>query len=189
MPEPSAHALAEHRALVDGVERLLPQVDEVARRLIATFEAGGQVLALGNGGSAADAQHLAAELVGRFDRDRRPLPAASLAADSSVLTCIANDYDFEDVFARQIEAAAAPEDTVVAFTTSGRSASVVKALAAARARGATTVLFVGGVSDPPAAAHADLTLAVPSTTTARIQEVHLLLLHLVVEQVDAWAAQ
>jgi D-sedoheptulose 7-phosphate isomerase len=185
MSDRSAEALAEHLAVAARVEELLPAVDEVARRLIEAYERGGRLFAFGNGGSAADAQHLAAELVGRYQADRRPLAATSLAVDPSVVTCIGNDYAFEDLFARQIQALAREGDVAIAFTTSGRSENVVRALAAAQEQGVTTVLFGG---DGPARDHADLALIAPSTTTARIQEIHLLLLHLVIEQVDAWFA-
>jgi D-sedoheptulose 7-phosphate isomerase len=111
----------------------------------------------------------------------------TLSTDPSVLTCIANDYSYEDVFTRQIEALARPGDVVIAFTTSGRSPNVVAGLAAARARGATTLLFAGG-DGGPAKAHADHALLVPSTSTQRIQEMHTLMLHVVSEMVDAWAA-
>jgi D-sedoheptulose 7-phosphate isomerase len=183
----SRHGLDEHLALAGQVGALLPALDDVARRLIGAFEAGGRLYTFGNGGSAADAQHLAAELVGRFRRERRPLPAVALSVDPSVVTCIANDYAWEDVFARQVEALVRPGDVVAGFTTSGRSANVVRGLERARATGATTVLFAGG-DGGAAAAHADVTLLVPSTTTARIQEMHLLLLHLLSETIDAWAA-
>ena len=178
--------LADHRAATDAVEALLPAVEEVVRRLCDALAAGGRVYTFGNGGSAADAQHLAGELIGRYRRERRPLPAVSLAVDPSVVTCIANDYSFDDVFARQVEALARPGDLVVGFTTSGRSENVVRGLAAGRAAGATTVLFGGG-DGRPARDHADLALVVPSATTARVQEMHLLLLHLVSDGVDAWA--
>jgi D-sedoheptulose 7-phosphate isomerase len=187
MADDSARALDDHLALAARVPELFPQVDEVARRLIEAFEGEGRVFACGNGGSAADAQHLAGELVGRYRRERRPLPATALSVDPAVVTCIANDYAFEDVFARQLQALARPADVVVGFTTSGRSENVVRALAAAREIGATTVLFAGG-DGKPALDHADVALLVPSSTTARVQELHLLLLHLVIEQVDAWAA-
>jgi len=187
MSEQSASALADHLSLAARVEELLPAVDDVAAALVATYERGGCVYTFGNGGSAADAQHLAAELLGRYDRERRPLAATALASDPSVVTCIANDYAFEDVFARQLEALAGEGDMAVGFTTSGRSENVVGGLAAARGLGSTTVLFGGG-DGKPAANHADLALLVPSSTTARIQELHVLLLHLVIEQVDAWAA-
>lgn len=186
MPEDTAHELAEHLSLAARCEQLLPQVEEVARRLIAAFEAGGRVYTFGNGGSSLDAQHLAEELVGRFKRDRRPLPAQSLAADAAAVTCIANDYSFEDVFERQVRAFVGAGDAVIGFSTSGRSPNVVRGLAAARELGATTVLFGGG-DGGPAAEHADLQLVVPSESTARIQEMHVLFLHLVLERVDAWA--
>jgi D-sedoheptulose 7-phosphate isomerase len=183
----AADALADHAALVARATELLPQVDEAARLVVAAYERGGKVVAFGNGGSAGDAQHLAGELVGRYRRERRPLPAIALSVDPSVVTCIANDYSFEDVFARQAEAHVTPADVVVAYTTSGRSENVVRALRVARAAGARTVLFSGG-DGMPAAEHADVRLIVPSQSTARVQEIHLLLMHLLVEQVDSWAA-
>jgi D-sedoheptulose 7-phosphate isomerase len=181
------NALAEHAALVARVEELLPEVDAVARRLIDLYGNDGRLFTFGNGGSAAEAQHLAAELVGRYLRDRRPLAATALSADSSAVTCIGNDYSFEDVFERQVRASVRAGDMVIGFTTSGRSANVVRALAAAQESGATTVVFTGG-DGTPAADHADHALTVPSESTARIQEMHVLLVHLLVEQVDAWAA-
>jgi D-sedoheptulose 7-phosphate isomerase len=181
-------ALTEHVELVAAVESLLPEVDDVARELIATYERMGRLFTIGNGGSAADAQHLAAELVGRYSRERRPLAATALTVDPSVVTCIGNDYSFEDVFARQVQALVRAGDMVIAFTTSGRSENVVRALAAAREQGATTVLYGGGADGGPAAKHADHALVVPSDKTARVQEMHVLLLHLVIDQVDAWAA-
>jgi D-sedoheptulose 7-phosphate isomerase len=188
MPDaPSASALAEHLELVRKIEPLLPRVDEIGRTLIAAYERGDRLFTFGNGGSAADAQHLAAELVGRYRRDRRPLPATALSVDPSVVTCIANDFTFDDVFARQVHALARAGDIVIGFTTSGRSENVVRGFVAARELGATTVLFGGG-EGPPASEHADLALVVPSSATARVQEMHLLLLHLVIEQVDDWAA-
>ncbi len=187
MAEARAEAIAEHLDLAARIEDLLPALDAVAARLISAFEAGGRAFTFGNGGSAADAQHLAAELVGRYLRDRRPLPASALSVDPSVLTCIGNDYSFDDLFARQVQAHVSDGDVAIAFSTSGRSANIVNGLAAARERGATTVLFAGGEGGA-AAGHADHVLLVPSTSTARVQEMHLLLLHLVVEQVDAWAA-
>jgi D-sedoheptulose 7-phosphate isomerase len=183
----AADALAEHLEVAGGIERLLPLVDDVARAVIDAYEGGRKVYSFGNGGSAADAQHLAAELVGRYSRNRRPLAAAALSVDPSSVTCIANDFSFEEVFARQVEAHVRDGDVVFGFTTSGRSPNVVAALAAARERGAVTVLFTGG-DGSPAKDHADHAFVVQSTTTARIQEMHLLLLHLVIEQVDEWVA-
>jgi D-sedoheptulose 7-phosphate isomerase len=183
----AADALAEHTALVAQLDGLLPQIDAAAQLLIAAYGRGGKVIAFGNGGSAADAQHLTGELVGRFARDRRPLAAVALSVDPSVVTCIANDYSFEDVFARQVQAHARAGDVAVAYTTSGRSENVVRGLRAAHEAGAGTILFSGG-DGKPASEHADVALVVPSSSTARVQEMHLLLMHVIVEQVDAWAA-
>ena len=187
MSDVAGKALAEHVALAGRLDEVLPSVDEVARLLIETYSAGGRVYAFGNGGSAADAQHLAAELVGRYVREREPLAATALSVDPSVVTSIANDYAFDDVFPRQVRALVQRGDVVVGFTTSGRSPNVVRGLEAARTAGARTVVFSAG-DGGAAAAHADHALLVPSTTTARIQEIHILLVHLVVEQVDDWAA-
>jgi D-sedoheptulose 7-phosphate isomerase len=189
MTEQSARALAAHVALAERVDGLLPAVDEVGVRIVEALAAGGRVYTFGNGGSSLDANHLAEELVGRFHRERRPLPAQSLANDAAAITCIANDYSFEDVFARQVQAFVRPGDVVLAFSTSGRSENVVRGLAAARELGARTVLLGGGdEGGGPAAAQADHALVVPSTSTARIQELHVLFLHLIVDQVDRWAA-
>lgn len=187
MAEGSAAAVAEHRALLGRVESLLPAADAVAARLIAAFGAGSRVFTFGNGGSSADAAHFAEELVGRYRRERRPLPAQSLSVDASALTCIANDFSYDEVFERQVRAFVRDGDVVVGFSTSGRSPNVVRGLAAAREAGAATVLFGGG-DGGPAAAHADHALVVPSETTSRIQEMHVLLLHVILEQVDEWAA-
>ncbi len=153
--------------------------DAVARAVLA----GAKVIACGNGGSAADAQHLAAELVGRFRRERRALPAIALTVDTSILTAVANDYGFDRVFARQVEALAAPRDVVLGISTSGRSPNVVAALTAARERGATTIALTG-VDGGPVGAAADIHLNVPDAATPRVQEVHRTLLHVICEIVD-----
>jgi D-sedoheptulose 7-phosphate isomerase len=180
-----ADALDEHLALAGELRALLPEVERVADAVIRVYEQGGRLYTFGNGGSAADAQHLAGELLGRFRRERRPLAAQALPADPSTVTCISNDYSFDELFARQLEALVRPGDMAIGYTTSGRSENVVRGLAKARERGAVTVLFGGG---RPASDHADHALVVPSQTTARIQEMHLLLMHLVIDRVDAWAA-
>ena len=187
MTDAAATAFAQHRALLDRVEELLPTAARVAERLVEAFRGDGRAFTFGNGGSSVDAQHLAEELVGRYKRDRRPLPAQSLSVDASVLTCIANHYSFEEVFERQVRGFVRDGDVVVGFTTSGRSPNVVRGLAAARELGATTVLFGGG-DGGPAAEHAELALVVPSGETARVQEMHVLLLHVILEHVDTWAA-
>ncbi|HZR94151.1 MAG TPA: SIS domain-containing protein [Gaiellaceae bacterium] len=183
----ASDAIGEHAALLARVEELLPEVRRLVDSLVAAFEADRRVYTFGNGGSSADAAHFAEELIGRYKRERRPLPAQSLSIDASALTCIANDYSYDEVFERQVRGFVRDGDVVIGFSTSGRSPNVVRALAAARELGATTVLF-GGADGGPAAAEADVALIVPSESTARVQEMHVLLLHLVLEEVDAWAA-
>jgi D-sedoheptulose 7-phosphate isomerase len=187
MSEGATGALAEHGELLARMGELLPAAEEAARLIVEAYEQGARVISFGNGGSAADAQHITGELVGRFKRERRPLAAIALSVDPSVVTCIANDYSFDDVFARQVEAHARAGDVAIGYTTSGRSENVVRALRAARVAGTKTILFAGG-DGRPAAEHADVQLVVPSTSTARVQEMHLLLMHLIVDQVDQWAA-
>jgi D-sedoheptulose 7-phosphate isomerase len=177
----------EHIQLVGAVREQLPAIERVADALIAAYDAGGRVYTFGNGGSSADAAHFAEELIGRFKRERRPLAAQSLASDFSALTCIANDYSYDEVFERQVRGFARRGDVVIGFSTSGRSPNVVRGLTAAREVGATTVLFGGG-DGGPAAEVADHPLVIPSTSTARVQEMHVLLLHLILERVDVWAA-
>ena len=187
MPDWLATHLSEHLAVAEATATLAGEIRAVGGLICARLAGGGTVYTFGNGGSAADAQHLTGELVGHYRRDRRPLPAVTLSTDASAMTCIANDYSYEDVFTRQVEALARPGDVVVAFTTSGRSPNVVTGLAAAQAKGATTVLFAGG-DGGPARIHADRSLLVPSKDTQRIQEMHTLMLHVISEMVDAWAA-
>jgi D-sedoheptulose 7-phosphate isomerase len=138
----------------------------------------------GNGGSAADAQHLAAELVCRFAFNRRALPALALTTDTSALTAIANDLGFDRVFARQVEALARSGDMLVAISTSGRSANVIEAAREARSAGCKVVALTGA-DGGPLAELADLLLAAPSTTVARIQEVHAIIVHILAESVEA----
>ena len=179
--------LAGHLAAAHGMAAVLPAVREVAEMLCQRFASGGHLYTFGNGGSAADAQHFTGELIGHYKRSRRALPAVTLSTDPTVMTCIANDYDYTDVFARQISALARPTDVVAAFTTSGRSANVVTGLEAAHGAGATTVLF-GATRGGPASAHADYLLLSPSDQTPRVQEMHALMLHMISDHVDAWAA-
>jgi D-sedoheptulose 7-phosphate isomerase len=141
------------------------------------------VLIFGNGGSAADAQHLACELVGRFLRDRRALPAMALTPDTTTLTAIANDYGFDRVFVRQIEALGRPGDVAVAISTSGASANVLAGLVFAKAHGLKTVAFTGGGGGPIGAA-ADVHVNVPHDVTPRVQEVHRTLIHAVCDVIE-----
>ncbi|MGI8867755.1 MAG: D-sedoheptulose-7-phosphate isomerase [Mycobacteriales bacterium] len=186
--------LADHLAVIAGLRSQVAPVLGIGAAICARLDRGGVVYSFGNGGSAADAQHLAGELIGRFRRERRPLAAVALATDPSVLTCIGNDYSYADVFARQVTALARPRDVVVAFTSSGRSPNVIAGLEAAQAAGALTVLFTGGAghaqagAGPDATAYADHVLRVESEATARVQEGHVLLLHLLSEYIDRWAA-
>ncbi len=151
--------------------------------VVSALKAGGKVLVFGNGGSAAESQHFAAELVNKFTGWRKALPAIALSTDTSALTAIANDLSFDAVFRRQVEALGRPGDVAVGLSTSGRSKNVVEALRAAKAMGLTTIAMTGPDAGAMAGA-ADFTLDVPSPSTPRIQEMHLLLLHLMAEEVD-----
>ncbi len=164
-------------------EELAGVTARVARRILDTFDAGGKVLFCGNGGSAADAQHLAAEYVVRFARERRPLPALALTTDTSILTAGGNDYGFTSVFRRQVEALARPGDLLVLHSTSGNSENLVEAARAARAAGVGTVAFLarggGRLRDL-----VDEAVVVPTDVTARAQEIHLALGHVICDLVD-----
>ncbi len=167
----------ELRRVLDAARDALPALlDVVAGRLQGTLAGGGRVLVCGNGGSAAAAQHFAAELVGRLSADRAPMAALALTADTATLTAIANDAGFDRVFARQVDALARPGDALVALSTSGRSPNVLAAARAARALGCTVVALTGA-NGGELGPLADFLVAVPSATTARVQEVHELCLH------------
>lgn len=159
------------------------QIEAIAARIRDTVLSGHMLLTCGNGGSATDAQHLAEELIGRYRGNRRALPAVALTADSAALTCIANDFGYEAVFARQVEGLGRPGDLLVCFSTSGNSPNIIAALRAARARGVGSIALLG--KDGGAARTlADLALVVPATDTARIQEAHLQVLHYICEVVE-----
>jgi D-sedoheptulose 7-phosphate isomerase len=159
------------------------KVLDAARLLVEVFQAGGKVLIFGNGGSAADAQHLAAEFVNRFQVERPPLAALALTTDTSILTAVANDYDFKQVFAKQVRALGRPGDLAWGISTSGNSPNVVAGLDAARELSMKTLAFSGGAGGPVAAA-ADLALTVPSRNTPRVQEVHITIGHVLCDLVD-----
>ncbi len=158
-------------------------VDAIVGTIVSSIRDGGKVLLCGNGGSAAEAEHLAAELIGRFCLERKPFPAVALASNVAALTAIANDYAFADVFARAVTGLGKPGDVVMGFSTSGRSANVVAALRAGREGGMWTVSLVGHPGSPMEDA-SDHTLCVPGPRTAGIQEGHLLLGHVVFELVE-----
>jgi len=171
-------------ALHERVRRGDPQpIVLAAAAIVAALRGGGKLLVCGNGGSAADAQHAAAELVGRFQRERAALAAIALTTDTSVLTSIANDYAFDKVFARQIEALGKAGDVVLGISTSGGSANVVAALAAARRLGLRTIALTGCDGGEVGRA-AEIHVNVPSPSTARVQEVHRTLLHAICELVE-----
>jgi D-sedoheptulose 7-phosphate isomerase len=155
-----------------------------AEMLAEVFKAGGRVLIFGNGGSAADAQHLAAEFVNRFQVERPPLAALALTTDTSILTAVANDYDFQQVFAKQVRALGRSGDLAWGISTSGKSPNVVAALETARELGLQTLALSGGGDGGPVAAAAELALIVPSRNTPRIQEVHITLGHVLCDLVD-----
>ena len=160
------------------------QIERVAKAIITTLRRGGRVFFFGNGGSASESQHLAAELVGRFHQDRCPLPAIALTENIASLTAISNDYAYQDVFARQIAGLGQRGDVVIGLSTSGRSPNVLAGLRQARRMGLLTVGLTGGRGGRMREA-CDLLLCVPSSTTARIQEAHLLIGHTICELVDA----
>ena len=189
--DPLAEAIARVRAALaesaqakrETAEACAPAIAAAASRIAATFRAGGRVLAFGNGGSAADAQHLAAELAGRYERERPGLPALALTANTSDLTAIGNDYGFDEVFARLVRAHGRPGDLAVAISTSGHSPNVLAGVAAAREAGLTSLALTGKGGGKLAAA-ADLAIVVPSDVTARIQECHIAVIHLLCELCD-----
>jgi D-sedoheptulose 7-phosphate isomerase len=168
---------ASHQKVVEqSVKQLQDQTEIVARVLVEALKDGHKVLAFGNGGSATQASHLVGELLGRFAMTRQPFPAIALAGDAGTVTCITNDFSYDALFERQVQALAQPGDIAVGFTTSGRSENVKRGLAMAQQRGAVAVAVTGaaGLVDGTA----DHVIAVPSDSTAHIQEVHLMLLHI-----------
>jgi D-sedoheptulose 7-phosphate isomerase len=185
MAIPSFHeSIAELRAALQASESLAPQVESAGQAILQSLKNGGKLLTCGNGGSAADAMHLAEELIGRYSRDRRALPAICLNADPTAITCICNDYGYEKVFSRGIEALGKADDVFVGFTTSGNSANVLAAFAAAKDLGITTILLAGK-DGGKARGICDHEIIVPSQSTSRIQEIHTLVLHQWLEVIDA----
>jgi D-sedoheptulose 7-phosphate isomerase len=177
-----AELLADRRGQLDA-PRYPEQVAAIVAAMVTAFRNGKKVLWCGNGGSAADAQHLAAEFSGRFLRERGGLPSEALSVNTSALTAIGNDFGYEHVFARQVEAFVQPGDVVVGITTSGKSPNIVRALAEANKRGATTVAFTGN-GGGPLAEIADLVLLGPDGYSAIVQEVHITMGHIICDLVE-----
>lgn len=174
----------EHLELMEvSMETLEGVAEASAYAIVTALAAGNKILTFGNGGSSAEAGHLAEELMGRFRKTRRAFPAISLSSDSGTVTCISNDFGYESVFERQIQAFVQPGDVAIALTTSGKSENVIRGLKAARERGAVTIALTGSAG--LSGAEADHVLAVPSTDSALIQEIHLMLIHVWCEAVDA----
>ena len=176
-------ALAAHHALFQKLPSLAPQVQFAIERCAAAITAGNKLMFCGNGGSAGDAQHLAAELVGRLVRDRRALPGLALSTDSSALTCIGNDFGFDEVFARQVEGLGRPGDVLIAISTSGNSRNVIRAVEAAKAGGVFSIGLLGR-DGGKLAPMVDLAIVVPSDETARIQEAHIFLGHVICGSIE-----
>jgi D-sedoheptulose 7-phosphate isomerase len=168
------------QALIDS---RLPEIEAAGRLIWEALKSGNKILLCGNGGSAADAQHIAAELVGRYEQERRAFPAISLTTDTSALTALSNDYGYDEVFARQVSALAAAGDVLIAISTSGKSPNVLKAAEQARALNCKTIALTGS-SGEPLAAQCDLAVVVPSDRTSRVQEAHITIGHLWCEMVD-----
>ncbi|MCF3652079.1 D-sedoheptulose-7-phosphate isomerase [Synoicihabitans lomoniglobus] len=168
--------LAELIATLEESRRLIPAIEAAGHEIRTALRAKRRIYTAGNGGSAADAMHLAEELIGRFDRERPSLPAIPLCSDSATLTCIANDYGFEKIFSRQIEGLGQSGDILVIFSTSGKSLNIITALQVARDRGLRTIAVLGK-DGGPSKLIADHAIVVPSQSTARIQEVHTFILH------------
>ncbi len=176
--------LKAHREVIAQIEgELSPLIAEMITLLVETFNSGGKLLVMGNGGSAADAQHFVAEIVGRFKMERRGLPAIALSTDTSILTAIGNDYGFDKIFSRQIEALAAPGDLVVGISTSGNSPNVLQALELARKLECRTVGLLGKdggtIKDV-----CSLALIVPTHDTPRVQESHITIIHIVCDLLE-----
>ncbi len=168
--------LADHQLLFNSMDSLESAVEGVANLVTDAFSMGNKLMICGNGGSAADSQHIAAEMVGRFTKNRKPLPAIALSTDTSTLTCIANDYSYDEVFSRQVEALGKPGDIFLGISTSGNSKNVIRAMSLARDMGITVVALTGCAGGQMNSI-AHMSITVPSDVTARIQEAHIFIGH------------
>lgn len=176
--------LENHFKVVQDMKKIMPEVASAGLRVRTALERGHKILICGNGGSAADSQHMAAEFVGRFVKERQSLPALALTVDTSLLTAVGNDYGFDCVFSRQVEGLGQEGDVLIAISTSGNSANVVKAVKTAKEKG-IYVIALTGENGGILAKESDLCLAVPSQVTARIQEMHIMIIHMICEIAEA----
>jgi len=184
IPQLLTQSLEEHLETFQLLlQRTLPQIAQAGEAIIQALRSGHKVLLCGNGGSAADAQHIAAELVGRYEQERRSWPAIALTTDTSALTALSNDYGFEEVFARQVAGLGKPGDVLIAISTSGRSPNIIRAAAQAKALGCTTIALTGAGAEPLASS-CDFAVIVPSDRTSRVQEAHIAIGHLWCEMLD-----
>lgn len=183
-----AEHFAMHQQVIErSIKELETQAEEVGRVLVKALEEGHKIIAFGNGGSATQASHLVGELLGRFSATRQPFPAIALASDAGTVTCIGNDFGYEVLFERQLQALAHTGDVALGYTTSGRSENVRRGLVMAKERGAITVAITGEAGLVNGTA--DHVIAVPSDVTAHVQEVHLMLLHVWCIYIDAMLAE
>jgi len=175
---------AAHIAMFNALEPLFPIISDVGIAMQDCIKNGGKILLMGNGGSAADSQHIAAEIIGRYKKERKGLPAIALTTDTSILTSVGNDYGYDYIFARQIEGLCRPEDLVIGITTSGNSKNVVRAIEAANEIGAITVGLTG-CSGGKLSALCKYNIVVPADVTARIQEAHIFIGHSLCEILES----
>lgn len=169
--------------IMNNINQLIPDIVLATNKIIASLKSGGKLLLMGNGGSAADAQHLAAELIGRFQVERQALPAIALNTDTSILTCLSNDYDYSIVFSRQLEALCQTNDVVIGLSTSGNSKNILKGIATAKQKNAYTIGFSGNQGGELAKL-VDLAINIPSSNTARIQEAHIFIGHTICQLIE-----
>lgn len=174
-------------AKLEAAGQLAPIIANAASLLVQSLLAGNKILSCGNGGSAADAQHFSSELLNRYDMERPGLPAIALTTDTSAITSIANDYQYSEVFSKQVRALGQTGDVLLAISTSGQSSSVINAISAAHERGMRVIALTGrdGGKTPAQMTDEDVEIRVPEHTTARIQEIHLLIIHCLCEQIDS----
>lgn len=182
-------SIRESIGIKEKLLELVPLIEKAGRIIWSRLKRGGKIILLGNGGSAADAQHIAAEMVGRFKHEHAPIPAVALTTNSSILTAVANDFSFEEIFNRQMMALLLPDDVVVAISTSGNSPNVIKAVEYARSWGAAVVALSGGDGGDLKQA-ADISIVVPAHTSDRVQEGHILIGHILCHIIEElWMAE